>query len=91
MTIQGKPSFVVDTMTNIIDKIALVEYCHANDIKIISSMSPGAKADPTRIQVVDISETIGKYICHSFNIVSHYLCRGSIGTCISTKIKDAQD
>ncbi|KAI7876187.1 hypothetical protein K492DRAFT_210540 [Lichtheimia hyalospora FSU 10163] len=64
--LQDKPSFIVDTMTNIIDKVALVEYCHANNIKIISSMSPGAKADPTRIQVADISETMEDPLARAF-------------------------
>lgn len=31
-------------------------------------MSPGGKADPTRIQVADISETMGKYIGFSYSV-----------------------
>ncbi|KAI7860991.1 hypothetical protein BDC45DRAFT_563170 [Circinella umbellata] len=53
----GQPAYVVDTMDNLDEKLALAEYCHKNNIKLISSMSTGAKADPTRIQISDISDT----------------------------------
>ncbi|RXW12746.1 hypothetical protein EST38_g13112 [Candolleomyces aberdarensis] len=47
--------WVVD---NIQTKVDLLKYCHANDIKVFSSMGAGAKCDPTRIQISDISHTI---------------------------------
>ena len=34
---------------------SLLEYCHKSGIKAISSMGAGAKCDPTRILVGDIS------------------------------------
>lgn len=36
----------------------LLAYCHANGLKVFSSMGAGAKCDPTRIQISDISHTI---------------------------------
>ncbi|KAI8138269.1 hypothetical protein BJV82DRAFT_631683 [Fennellomyces sp. T-0311] len=54
----GRPAFVVDTMDNIDEKLALAEYCHKHNIKLITSMSAGAKADPTRIQISDVSDTM---------------------------------
>ncbi|KAI9318018.1 hypothetical protein BX666DRAFT_1822673, partial [Dichotomocladium elegans] len=55
---KGHPVYVVDTVSNLDDKLELAQYCHANNIKVISCMSPGAKADPTRIQIADVSDTL---------------------------------
>lgn len=35
-----------------------MSYCHAHDIRVISSMGAGAKTDPSHIQIADISATI---------------------------------
>jgi tRNA A37 threonylcarbamoyladenosine dehydratase len=44
-------------------KIDLIKYCHDHNIKILASMGAGAKADPSRIQIADISDTFGmKYL-----------------------------
>ncbi|KAI9249737.1 hypothetical protein BDA99DRAFT_523517 [Phascolomyces articulosus] len=53
----GRPAYVVDTIDNIDEKLAIAQYCHKHQIKLISSMGAGAKADPTRIQISDISDT----------------------------------
>jgi ribosomal protein S6E (S10) len=50
-----KPDFVVDAIDNIDSKVALLEYCHKNDLPVISSMGAGCKSDPTRILIGDIS------------------------------------
>ncbi|KAL4485467.1 hypothetical protein ABPG72_008335 [Tetrahymena utriculariae] len=52
-----KPAYVVDCIDNIDAKVSLLAYCKLNGIKVISSMGAGMKADPTRIQIRDISET----------------------------------
>ncbi|KAF2157679.1 hypothetical protein K461DRAFT_264550 [Myriangium duriaei CBS 260.36] len=52
---EGKPDFVVDAIDNIESKVELLEYCHRNDIKVISSMGAGCKSDPTRVFIGDIS------------------------------------
>lgn len=36
----------------------LLFYCKSNDIPVIASMGSGAKADPSRIQISDISQTM---------------------------------
>ncbi|CAJ0759015.1 12615_t:CDS:2, partial [Entrophospora sp. SA101] len=46
--------FIVDAIDNIDTKLALLKYCHDNELPIISSMGVGAKADPSRIQMSDI-------------------------------------
>lgn len=56
----GNPDFVIDAIDNINTKIDLMKYCYEKKLNVISSMGAGAKADPSRIQIADISETFGK-------------------------------
>ena len=49
------PSFVIDAIDNIESKVALLAYCHANSLPVISSMGAGCKSDPTRVFIGDIS------------------------------------
>ncbi|KAJ9076668.1 hypothetical protein DSO57_1023993 [Entomophthora muscae] len=55
--LEGSPDLVLDCIDNIKTKVELLKYCHDNNIPVVSSMGAGAKADPTRIQISDISET----------------------------------
>jgi tRNA A37 threonylcarbamoyladenosine dehydratase len=57
----GNPDYVIDAIDNINTKIDLIKYCHDKKLPVISSMGAGAKADPSRIQIADISETFGKF------------------------------
>ncbi|RDB17094.1 tRNA threonylcarbamoyladenosine dehydratase [Hypsizygus marmoreus] len=50
--------WVIDAIDNIQTKVDLLKYCHDHDIKVFSSMGSGAKCDPTRIQISDISATV---------------------------------
>ena len=50
-----RPDFVVDAIDNIDSKVALLAYCHKNNLPVISSMGAGCKSDPTRILIGDIS------------------------------------
>lgn len=51
------PDFVIDAIDNIDSKVALLAYCHKNNLKVISSMGAGCKSDPTRIFIGDISNS----------------------------------
>ncbi|KAK7202766.1 hypothetical protein BZA70DRAFT_300273 [Myxozyma melibiosi] len=53
--LEGKPTIVVDAIDNIDTKVDLLEYCYRNQIPVISAMGAGCKADPTRVQIDDIS------------------------------------
>ena len=53
-----KPDYVVDAIDNIDSKVALLQYCHEHNIKVISSMGAGCKSDPTRILIGDISSSL---------------------------------
>ncbi|KAG9308348.1 hypothetical protein JVU11DRAFT_12114 [Chiua virens] len=50
--------WVIDAIDNITTKVDLLKYCHDHGIKVFSSMGAGAKCDPTRVQISDISYTI---------------------------------
>ncbi|CAG8561750.1 7496_t:CDS:2 [Acaulospora colombiana] len=54
----GNPDFIIDAIDNIDTKLDLLKYCHDNKLPILSSMGAGAKADPSRVQISDISQTI---------------------------------
>ncbi|KAI8984624.1 hypothetical protein BDF20DRAFT_816239 [Mycotypha africana] len=55
----GNPDYVVDAIDNINTKVDLIRYCYERKLPVISSMGAGAKSDPSRIQIADISETFG--------------------------------
>ncbi|KAL6302273.1 ubiquitin-protein ligase molybdopterin-converting factor [Sparassis latifolia] len=50
--------WVIDAIDNITTKVDLLKYCHDHNIKVFSSMGSGAKSDPTRVQISDISCTM---------------------------------
>ena len=56
--LSGRIDYVVDCIDNIDTKVHLIEYCIKNKIKIISSMGSGGKADPTKVKIADLSETV---------------------------------
>ncbi|TPX57694.1 hypothetical protein PhCBS80983_g03645 [Powellomyces hirtus] len=55
--LSGNPDYVLDCIDNLNTKMDLIKYCKDHKIRIISSMGAGAKADSSRIQIADISET----------------------------------
>ncbi|KAF9539790.1 hypothetical protein EC957_004957 [Mortierella hygrophila] len=55
--LSGNPDYVVDCIGDLSSKLDLLKYCFDNKIPVMSSMGAGAKADPSRVQICDISET----------------------------------
>ncbi len=55
--LSGNPDMVIDCIDDITTKCDLLAYCYFNKIRVISSGGAGMKADPTKIQLRDISET----------------------------------
>jgi len=49
--------FVLDAIDTLSPKIALIQHCLGNGIRLVSSMGSGAKFDVTRIRIADISRT----------------------------------
>jgi tRNA A37 threonylcarbamoyladenosine dehydratase len=52
-----KFSYVIDAIDSISPKLYLLQTAYYNNQRIISSMGAGGKMDPTKIKVVDISQT----------------------------------
>lgn len=52
-----QPDFVIDAIDSVAPKVALIEYCYRNKIKLISSMGAGGRIDPTKITYADIADT----------------------------------
>ncbi|CAO3658805.1 unnamed protein product [Umbelopsis ramanniana] len=53
----GNPDYVIDAIDNIETKVDLIQYCYEHKLPVLASMGAGAKADPTRIQIADVSNT----------------------------------
>lgn len=52
-----KYDYVVDAIDTIAPKVAIIEYCIFNKIKIISSMGAGGRMNPAMVQYADIWAT----------------------------------
>lgn len=51
------PDYVIDAIDSITPKLTFIKMAHDSGVALVSSMGAGAKLDPTRLQVVDISKT----------------------------------
>ncbi|KAK0555005.1 hypothetical protein OC846_001862 [Tilletia horrida] len=52
-----KPDFIIDAIDNIDTKVDLIAYAYNHQIRIITASGAGAKSDPSRIQIADLSAT----------------------------------
>ena len=88
----GDPDYVVDAIDNINTKIDLIKYCYDKNLPVISSMGAGAKADPSRIQIADISETFGRQFRAKFILVciANFIFRGSSCSICSSKAQEVR-
>lgn len=55
--LERRPDYIIDAIDSIRPKITFIEAAYASGIPIVSSMGAGAKLDPTRLEVTDISKT----------------------------------
>lgn len=51
------PDYVIDAIDSIKPKITFIKKAYSTGVPLVSSMGAGAKLDPTRLRVVDISKT----------------------------------
>ncbi|XVE77462.1 hypothetical protein DITRI_Ditri13aG0064900 [Diplodiscus trichospermus] len=56
--LSGNPDFVLDCIDNIDTKVALLAACVRRGLKVLSATGAGARADPTRIRVADLRESM---------------------------------
>ena len=52
-----EPDYVIDAIDSITPKITFLKLAYEKKVRLVSSMGAGAKLDPTKLQVVDISKT----------------------------------
>ena len=52
-----KPDYIIDAIDSITPKITFIKQAVDSGLPLVSSMGAGAKMDPTRLKVVDISKT----------------------------------
>ena len=52
-----QPDYIIDAIDSITPKLTFIRLALESGLRVISSMGAGAKLDPTRLQVVDISKT----------------------------------
>ena len=69
----GRPDVVVDAIDTLSPKIALIQYCLKENIKLVSSMGSGAKKDATKMHVEDISRTFQCPLAHMLRKRLHKL------------------
>lgn len=53
----GKFDYVIDCIDTLSPKVFLLKTCVEKGIKIVSSMGSGAKTDPEKVKIADISKT----------------------------------
>jgi len=53
----GEPDYVLDCIDNIDTKVNLLAECVGRGLRVIASAGAGAKADPTRLALADITQT----------------------------------
>lgn len=52
-----KPDYIIDAIDSLTPKLTFIQLALQSGIAMVSSMGAGAKLDPTRLEVVDISKT----------------------------------
>ncbi|MEW5309298.1 MAG: hypothetical protein WDW38_001193 [Sanguina aurantia] len=56
--LSGEPDWVLDAIDNIDTKVDLLKACLQRKLKVLAVAGAGAKADPTRLRFVDVSESV---------------------------------
>lgn len=59
-----KPDYIIDAIDSITPKITFISLAYESGLPLVSSMGAGAKLDPTKLQVVDISKTYNCPFAH---------------------------
>ena len=67
---QRNPSYIVDAIDSVPDKVDLLAQAYALKYPLVSAMGAGNRLDPTKFQVADISQT---HTCPLAKIVRHKL------------------
>jgi len=73
-----RPDFLIDAIDSITPKVTFIRLAVESGIPLVSSMGAGAKLDPTRLSVVDISRTYNCPFAQQIrkNLRSHGIRKG---------------
>lgn len=63
--IPADAAYVADAIDDVMAKIALIRYCLAQDIPLISAMGTGNKLDPMQLEIADIGDTSVCPLCRA--------------------------
>lgn len=55
--LRQQPSYIIDAIDSITPKLTFLHLAWESGLPVVSSMGAGAKLDPTKLEVVDISKT----------------------------------
>lgn len=53
----SKIDYVIDAIDTVSSKLAIIEYCYSQNIKLISCMGTGNKLDASKFEITDITKT----------------------------------
>ncbi len=82
--------FIVDAIDTLSPKIFLIYHAMYNKIPIISSMGAGAKVDPSKVKIADISETINCGLARSVRKrLRHKNVRRGVPVVFSTELPNS--
>lgn len=73
--LSNKPDYIIDAIDSITPKVTFIKLAFESGLPLVSSMGAGAKLDPTKLQVVDISKT---YNCPFAQQIRKYLRQHNI-------------
>ncbi len=73
-----EPDYIVDAIDSITPKLTFLRMAYEKKIPLVSSMGAGAKLDPTKLKVIDISKTYNCPFAQQVrkNLKKHHIYRG---------------
>jgi len=73
-----EPDYIVDAIDSITPKLTFLRMAYQKKIPLVSSMGAGAKLDPTKLRVIDISRTYNCPFAQQVrkNLKKHHIYRG---------------
>lgn len=73
-----EPDYIVDAIDSITPKLTFLRMAYQKKIPLVSSMGAGAKLDPTKLKVIDISRTYNCPFAQQVrkNLKKHHIYRG---------------
>ncbi len=73
-----EPDYIVDAIDSITPKLTFLRMAYEKKIPLVSSLGAGAKLDPTKLKVIDISKTYNCPFAQQVrkNLKKHHIYRG---------------